>query len=396
MAASPLGSVLTLLVLLALGAREVQLRMDRLAARILLAVAGRPSKIGGVLTGLAAVNLAELVLCAAIGWFQLANKELRAAAFYLLLIKAALVRLPAVWFPDGLEDAAGLAAILWLAFGHWLGSGTDASVSDTEICGILAATEAGLKQLQGVLMWERVDLWVAAAAAIYLLGCLCLIGWLLVRGFSALLSWAPRPLVPLSLVCLLSLLAWLSLGFRSDVDHMSRGDRSLDRDPGQMILRPSFQLAVPSVLPFHAVGTPFCAPPINLSTERTNHISSSEPPRTNHTSTSSKPRTNHTSSSAKPRSNHISSSELHLEIIFPAYPATTVPISKKYWINVDPSRVPVARARGGTLPRGSDDGYYYSYYVGSFYALLVRLYNYARRMLLPRCCLELMMFGEAR
>ena len=110
--------VLALVALLLLGYREICLRVGRLAARILLLPSHPAASANNPAYSLPAVHLLQTMLCLAVTVFQLANNELRAAACYLLLVKAALIRRPAAWLPHGLVDLLSIASLTWLAFGH--------------------------------------------------------------------------------------------------------------------------------------------------------------------------------------------------------------------------------------------------------------------------------------
>jgi ABC-type multidrug transport system fused ATPase/permease subunit len=173
-----LGSILTI-VLLLLGYREVRLRIGRLADRIVLVA--DESRIVEFHSGLVTVTLIQTLLFPALGYFQLVNSELRAASFYLLLVKAALLR-----WPPGLTDGLSIAATAWLAFSH-LWSGRRVVPMTAESGGILATTEELLTKIRNLILQDRLEIWLAASAVIYLLGFLFLIGWLLARAvFTAI------------------------------------------------------------------------------------------------------------------------------------------------------------------------------------------------------------------
>jgi len=177
-----LCSVLTIVSLLLLGYEEARLRIGRLAARIVL-LADNPGR-SATFSRLVTVTLIQTLLFLAVGFFQLATREVRAAAFYLLLAKAALLRRPL-----GLTDVSSFLATAWLAFGHlWI---CREVLFTVEAAGILTATEEMLARISGLLLQDRLEIWIAAAAVIYLFGCLCLIGWLLKRVFLTILDYFP-------------------------------------------------------------------------------------------------------------------------------------------------------------------------------------------------------------
>jgi len=167
------GSILTILLLL-LGYREVRLRIGRLADRIVLVA--DESRMVEFHSGLVTVTLIQTFLFPALGYFQLVNSELRAASFYLLLVKAALLR-----WPPGLTDGLSIAATAWLAFSH-LWSDRRVVPVTAESGGILATTEELLAKIRNLVLQDRLEIWLAASAVIYLLGFLFLIGWLLARA----------------------------------------------------------------------------------------------------------------------------------------------------------------------------------------------------------------------
>jgi hypothetical protein len=176
------GSILTILLLL-LGYREVRLRIGRLADRIVLVA--DESRMVEFHSGLVSVTLIQTLLFPALGYFQLVNSELRAASFYLLLVKAALLR-----WPPGLTDGLSIAATAWLAFSH-LWSGRRVVPMTAESGGILATTEELLAKIRNLILQDRLEIWLAASAVIYLLGFLFLIGWLLARAVLTAINYFP-------------------------------------------------------------------------------------------------------------------------------------------------------------------------------------------------------------
>jgi hypothetical protein len=177
-----LGSILTI-VLLLLGYREVRLRIGRLADRIVLVA--DESRMVEFHSGLVTVTLIQTLLFPALGYFQLVNSELRAASFYLLLAKAALLR-----WPPGLTDGLSIAATAWLAFSH-LWNGRRVAPITAESGGILATTEELLAKIRNLILQDRLEIWLAASAVIYLLGFLSLIGWLLARAVLTAINYFP-------------------------------------------------------------------------------------------------------------------------------------------------------------------------------------------------------------
>jgi hypothetical protein len=176
------GSILTILLLL-LGCREVRLRIGRLADRIVLVA--DESRIVEFHSGLVTVTLIQTLLFPALCYFQLVNSELRAASFYLLLVKAALLR-----WPPGLTDGLSIAATAWLAFSH-LWSGRRVVPITAESGGILATTEELLAKIRNLILQDRLEIWLAASAVIYLLGFLFLIGWILARAVLTAINYFP-------------------------------------------------------------------------------------------------------------------------------------------------------------------------------------------------------------
>jgi hypothetical protein len=177
-----LSSVLTILLLL-LGYREVRLRIGRLADRIVLVA--DESRMVEFHSGLVTVTLIQTFLFPALCYFQLVNRELRAASFYLLLVKAALLR-----WPPGLTDGLSIAATAWLSFSH-LWSGRRVVPVTAESGGILASTEEVLAKIRNLILQDRPEIWLAASAVIYLLGFLSLIGWLLARAVLTAINYFP-------------------------------------------------------------------------------------------------------------------------------------------------------------------------------------------------------------
>lgn len=166
------GTVLAMLALILLAYYEVCHRIGRLAARIVLV----SSEGDNTAQNLLITHLTQTALCAIISVFQLASRELCATAFYLLLIKGALMRRPAAWLPHGLAFAASVAATAWLALGHWL---VHRRVEAEPLTDLLAAWGEGL------IIGDRLDLWIAAAVMLYVLGWFCLAGWLVWRAAVA-------------------------------------------------------------------------------------------------------------------------------------------------------------------------------------------------------------------
>jgi hypothetical protein len=191
------ASLVIFLALLLLGYKEVCLRVGQLANRILL-FSSSPAN------SLLIIQLGQLAVCTAAIFSHLVTKELRAAAFYLLVVKAILVRRPAVWWPDGLANAFSLTAVGWLALGHLILN--DLSVEPAG--GLLVKIEAVLDL---ITVRDRLALWLAMAAALYLLGCLALIGWLIWRAILSLVNrW---PIAGLVLCCTgLALICAVGLG----------------------------------------------------------------------------------------------------------------------------------------------------------------------------------------
>ena len=219
--------VLALVALLLLGYREICLRVGRLAARILLLSSHPAASTNNPAYSLPAVHLLQTMLCLAVTALQLANNELRAAACYLLLVKAALIRRPAAWLPHGLVDLLSIASLTWLAFGHLFGE----QAAATESVGLLAASEVMLTHLRDLVMQDRLELWLAAAAVFYLLGCLCLIGWVMCRGVQSVCNRCPSAIgIGISLLLLLITLYSANLTQRTYQQHHGSVETTAGKD----------------------------------------------------------------------------------------------------------------------------------------------------------------------